>query len=397
MKQHPMRRLILGCAALLALLPFAAQAQWAVNASGTGHLEENSNVFDLQSGFPVPGTNDFRHSDTIYGVMGALDAKYRWAAQQFFADLSADDFKYQHFSQIDHTDYKFDVGWKGKFDQALDGAFDVLRTRSMVPFTDLSVSTLSLLTEQRETAKIGYLFLQDWRFDASGFQRTVEEPLPQAPDLRLAESSATATLNYVGNPGWTSGLNVGYLTGRFTGVGGTDSPSYHQVQFGGSTNYELSGRSTLAASGGYSRRTSADGSDNISGFIGQLDFKRQLTGKTSVDLQLGRAINAYISNVGSEIDTSAGVLVDWAATYRLDVQAAYSWTYRDFPGQGNDPPGSTRKDHQQLSSLRLDYHPLLWLAIKPYITLQSRTSDFISGNFNATGFGIDIVVQYKSR
>ena len=36
----------------------------------------------------------------------------------------------------------------------------------------------------------------------------------------------------------------------------------------------------------------------------------------------------------------------------------------------------------------MDYEPLRWLTLKPYVNYQTRNSNIIGGNFNATIYGI---------
>jgi hypothetical protein len=147
---------------------------------------------------------------------------------------------------------------------------------------------------------------------------------------------------------------------------------------------------------GYTRRTSPDAIDAISGITGALDYKNQLTGKTSVDLTLSRQINAYVANGGSVISDVAGLNVNWQATYKINVIAGYNWTYYDLPGQGNNPVGSDRHDYLQYASLVVDYAVLRWLELKPYANVLTRRSNLIGGDFNATVYGIFVTLNWQS-
>jgi hypothetical protein len=126
-----------------------------------------------------------------------------------------------------------------------------------------------------------------------------------------------------------------------------------------------------------------------------LDYTNQLTAKTSIKLGVNRIIGSYIFTTGSEIDTNASLTVNWQATYKIGVLASYLWTYRDLPGQGDAPLGSDRLDRLQYINVKLDYEIFRWLAVKPYINVITRSSNFVGGNFNATVYGVLVAVQWQ--
>ena len=412
-RPHPV---ILGTAALLAsilLLPGTAFAQLTVKASATGQYQYNTNVFDVQEGFPIAGTNDRHYADSYYAYGAALGLNEQVSLQNLYLNAAGTRFTYDHFTQLTHDEYHFDGGWKWKLGRDLDGTFDVLRTRTMVAFTEVTQLDLAIDTEQRENANIGFQFLPRWRIEANGYTRKVLEPLPREPNLQLTESDGGAALKYLGTAGLTSGLSADYTHGNYTGTNGLVNPAYDQRTVALVATYQPSapsgppapgsglgtgpaGRSTFDGAVGYSERTSPTGINSVSGLIGHLDYTNQLTGKTSATIILDRAINSYLTNAGSEIDTSAGVKALWQATYKIGVSAGYTWTFRDLLGQGHIS-GTNRGDHLQYATLTIDYEALPWLAINPYANIQTRTSNYYGDNFNATVYGVSFTVQWQNR
>lgn len=387
------------CTALVALaLPIRAHAQFTGNASATGQFESNSNVFALESGFAQPGTNDFRRSDTYLAYGADLDGHYLWGRQQIYAMASTKEYDYQHFTELNHNDYKVDAGLMLKLGELLDGKLDITRTRHMAPFLDLSgsVLALSLVTEQRETAQIGLKLNSVWKVEGSAYTSKTDQPIAGAPNLQLTQSSATTAIEYLGVGGLTSGLTAGYLSGNYSGSNSTMDPSYHQSTAGFLAKYKHS-RTTFEGQVGYSRRLSSTGIDNTSGVTGLFDVKLQLTPKTSFTAKIDRTINSYFLNSGSEIDTEAGVGVNWQATYKLTTSLGYTFTYRDYPRQGNNPVGADRVDIQEYWSMGINYQPQRWLQIRPYANFQTRRSTFIGGAFNSTIFGVFVTVMTPVR
>jgi hypothetical protein len=379
------------------LLPWGAFAEVTVDASAISRYEFNSNVFDLQTGFPVPGTTDFQRSDTLYTYGAALDVNYLFAQQKLFISLSTTNFHYDHFTVLDHNEYKLDGGWNWRLGHAVDGTIEVLRDRTMVPFTSVENVQFVIQTEQRETATVGVAISPDWRIEGSGHHDTLDQVIYNSPNIDLTESFGQVALKYLGIAGLSSGLSGGYTVGNFTGTGAVSNPSYRQKDLGLVATYKPTGRSIFNGSIGYSDRTSGSAQNSISGVTGKIDYTDQLTAKTSLDVQLSRLIDSYVQALGSEFDTIAALRVQWQATYKLGVAIGYNWTDRNLPDQGNAPIGGDRVDHLQYASINVDYEATRWLSIKPYANLQTRTSNFVGGNFNATMYGVYFTVKWQNH
>jgi len=378
--------------------PYPSLAAVFMDASATARYEYNSNVYDLQGGYLVPGTtNDYQHSDRLYTYGAAFDANYLWDQQKLFAALTTTNYRYDHFTELDHNEYNLDGGLNWKFGRELDGTLEVLRNRTMVAFTNVQNAQFVLQTEQRESAKLGFGISPDWRIEGSGYYRTMDQTSMIPPNIDLAESFGQMALKYMGLAGLTSGLSASYAVGHYTGASAALNPSYRQTTVELVATYEPTGRSKFNGALGFSDRTSGSSVNAISGFTGEIDYTHQLTGKTSMQVQLSRTINSYIANTSSEIDSIAAFNVRWQATYKLRVLGAYSWTYRDLPGQGNAPVGGERIDRLPYASLKVEYEPLRWLSIRPYINVQTRSSNFIGGNFNATAYGVYFTALWQNQ
>jgi hypothetical protein len=388
--------LVVSAAIVLLVVPITARAQFAGSASGSVQYEHNSNLFAVDSGFPQPGTSNHRGGDSFVAYQGGFNVNYLWGLQQLYATASASEFKYQRFTELDNTAYNIDMGLKWKLGNDLDGKFDVSRSRAMVQFYDLNATTLSLSTSQRETAEIGVKLPSEWRLEGSASSSTSTQPLPTQPDLQFKETSGAVATKYLGVAGFTMGFNAGFTSGDFQGTNGIGNTSYRQTTGGVDGSYQ-SGRSTFDGQLGYTRRTSADGINDTSGFTGAIDVTDQLTPKTSVLVKLSRALNSYLTNASAEVDSTAAFSVNWQATYKLTAGLSYTFTYRQYPGQGNDPVGSERRDIQEYVSLSVGYQPRRWLVIKPYANIQTRSSVNIGAAFNQTIYGVYFTVLTPAK
>src|ERR1700722_2833537 len=183
-----MPRRWLYCLAPLAA-PGSAFAQLALTTAANTQYEYNTNVFDQQRGFPLQGLTTSGLSDSLIAYGGKLDATYLWSQQQFRAVILGTEYHYDRFTELNHSEYTLDGAWNWKLGRALDGLLEVTRVRSMVSLYNLIQAQLALQSEQRETGKIGLQVTPDWRTEASGYTRKVQEPLLGAPNLSLSETS----------------------------------------------------------------------------------------------------------------------------------------------------------------------------------------------------------------
>ena len=311
------------CTALAALaLPIRADAQFIGRASGTVQFESNSNVFDLEADSAPVGIGGFHQADTYFAYGAEFDGIYLFDRQQIYARVLTKEYDYQRFTELNHNDYEAISRLIWKLGENWDGLLGVSRTHSMVPFLDLSGSSLalSLVTQQRETLQIDLKLNSDWKVEGLTYTNKVTQPVPGAPSLQLTESSGTATIKYTGPGRFTSGLTASYLSGDYSGSSGSQNPSYNQSQAGLAVTF-VSPRSILEGQVGYTSRVSSADADNASGFTGLLDFTYQQTSKTAWRIKIDRMVNSFIVNAGSEIDTDAGLGLTWQASYKLAVSA----------------------------------------------------------------------------
>ncbi len=377
-------------------LPAPAFADLSMQASGTAHYEYNSNVYQVTSSSGLPaGAGGTGLGDSYVSELGTFSVTDVLGNQQLYLTLNGDRVEYDRFTGLDHTDYTAEGGWDWKFGSIWDGFLDVSRTRSMVSFYNLIGSNLVLQTEQREVGRIRLQFLPDWRTAVTGMTRKVDQPQVNEPGLSVTESSGRWDLEYVGEAGLTSGITASYLSGSFSGTQGVFAPSYTQRSGGLTVTDDISGRSTLRGEIGYTSRSSDNGADSISGATGDVDYKINLTGKTTAEVELSRLVNVYLTDTAAEIDNVAALRLNWQATYKIGVKLEYSYTDRELPGQGNAPIGADRIDHLNIGQITVTYKPLAWLVLQPYFQYQALASSHDVGvNFNSKSVGIEFTAEW---
>jgi hypothetical protein len=407
-----------------ALFPLGARAQLTTSVSATGQYQYNSNVFDLQRGYG--GLHDL--SDHYFAYGAGLDLNEQISQQNIYLRGTDTEYDYDRFSTLTHNEYNADAGWLWKVGQEANGSIDVTRARTMVPFTEIVSVVMSLEIDQRESASAGFLITPEWRIDFNGYKDEVQEPLPAEgqPNLEFNNSGGGVLLSFLGAGEWVANANVIYQRGDYSGASlaptgrsgllhtlflqhlnasttppvadayGFFGPAFTQWTESIGATYSPAGQgagvSTFDFAIGRTARSSPYGVDDDSGTTGHLDYNRQLTGKTSVSLALDRDILNYIAGAGGDISSSASLTGIWKATFKTSFDVGYNLVYARLLGQGL--AATTRGDHLQFATLTINYTALPWLAISPYADYQTRRSNFYGANFNASIFGVSVLIEW---
>ena len=369
-----------------------ACAQTAATPYGSAEYEHDTNVFYLPSGSSAPiGKNGPTFADNDLRLLGGVNATYDWARQELHANAEVRRYDYDYFSYLNHNEYLADVGLDWKLGSVVDGTADYRRERRMVPFQELINSTqLFLETEGVATVSANVLVTPEWRLQSAVKNRALDSPRPDLLDLNLRENSIHEELRYLGVADLSAGFLLDQLWGRFAHDPTAARPSYSQTTVGGAANYAVSGLTKFNGSLGYTRRSDAAGG-SVSGITGNLGYQRNLSGKTTLNINASRAVNSYVSSAGSEVDSTVSAALTWRITYKTSVNAGYTWTMSKFPQVGvvNGVAFDNRIDHLQFANAEADYQALHWLAVRIYARYQTRQSNLQNFTFDATGYGIE--------
>jgi Putative beta-barrel porin 2 len=380
-------------AAAILFAPGIALAQLKFTTQANVQYEENSNIFDLAPGLAPPTaehTSERGDSFVAYGAGATVN--YAVSQQNLTLQISGSQYQYNRFTELNHEDYTLGADWEWKFGPLFDGSLAVNRDRQMVAFSDFIGTQLSLQTDQNEHLIANFHLSPEWVIQGSGTSSRSDSPRPGLPNLSLTEDSEGAALKYGGVAGLQFGLSAQYAAGSYAG-GATDlNPDYHQTAEQLVATYSVSPQSTLDFALGDSKRTSTNGVDNVSGVTGHLSLQRSLTAKTSVKLLISRAINSYITDTGSEVDTTASAQISYEATRKITINANYGYTYSDLPNQGL--LGADRVDHFQTTEITIDYQVTKWLDLQPYARFQTRTSDVPDVQFSTDIYGVRVRAKW---
>jgi hypothetical protein len=381
-----------------------------LTVDGGVQRESNSNVFALAPGQPTTlRTGDPKRGDSYESYGGSLTATYLLSRQSLTLNIDGHEYRYEHYGELNHSEYRLKGIWNWKVSRLVDGALEVNRHRQMVPYynyagtlTNFGVvppqtsrSQLSLQTDQVERASINIHMTPNWALATGGSSSQSDSPRPGLPSLSLKENSAEVAVKYTRGNGWNGSVSTQYTDGKYTGAGVLGAPTYSQYHGQFSAAYSRNPASTIDFAAGYSKRRSSDGFDNNHGFVGFLGYDRKLSAKTTMKLELSRSLNSYISTAGSELDTAASASLSWSATHKVSITAGYSYTYSQLPQQGFG--AGDRIDHFRTAKASLDYRPFKWLYIQPYARWETRTSDFQFAQYSTDVYGIAFAARWQNK
>ena len=377
-------------------LGVGAKAGGVLTPYAAEDIEHNTNIFDLpKSGGAPIGKNGTTFADTFFDTRAGIEGTYLLDEQKFFGTAEFRHFNYDNFTDLNHNEELFDGGLKWKLMRTVDGLLEYRHEQRMVQFQDLAASTqLILETENNVSASVNVNITPEWRLESLGKDHVLNSPRNDVPGLSLHEDSIREGLKYLGVANLAAGVEVEYLDGKYNHDPLALNSNYHQITVAAAATYVVSGLTNFTGNLGYSRRSDPT-NGGLSGVTGSLGYRRNLTAKTSVNVQLNRALNSYVTTGGNEIDTSAAATVNYQATYKILVRAGYSYTDSKFPGAPNGNGAATidRADHLQFATLDLTYQVLHWLSIRPYARYQARHSNVEGFTFDGSIIGVELLAK----
>ncbi len=384
------RAAALGFLVAMALaLPPGAGAQTVVSPYLDMHYEYDSNVFrapNSETLFMAIGDTKLSDSDLRY--LAGLDGAYAWSEQKLTVKLEGRRFEYDHYGDLDHSEYLADVALNWKLTGLLDGVVEARDEHAMAPFYIGNSTQLTINTDRNFDGKLKLHFSPDWRLEAGVLSHILDSPLQDYPDFLERDVTSHLGLVNVGITHLEYGIAFDRIDGRFENAVGVGPFTQNNESL--TLQYTVSALTTLNAAAGYSKREQTANGGNVSGFTGDLRYTRQLTAKTSVSLDLSRALNSYLAAAASEVDTTGSASVNWQATYRIGVGVTASYVHSNFVGQGipglND---NGRIDHSPTGSVNLTYLVMRRLQLHGYFTKQTRSSTVEEFNFHDTLVGIE--------
>lgn len=387
-------------------------AAWALtdfSPYATAALEHNSNVFARSANDPAfASSGNTELGDTILHYLAGANLDLAWERDRLRLNVEGQRFDFNHFSELNHNEYKFGGDFDWHLGPVLDGSFVYNQSRIMSPLANTLSEQLELQTDRSGTGTFRILVTPQWRLDLIPKWHELVTPLPQFPEFGLHETAGAASINYLGINRLTAGLQVEYTSGSYAHIIG--ATRFHQTTEGLTANYALTGFSSFDGQLGYTQRNSslinpADANavggggggfvGRTTAFTGALGARRQLSVKTNVYLRVFREVDSYTAGANSEIGTGGDAGVTWDPDVKFSVTLHYRQETQSIQGDLAIANFVNRVDHLRSGELYVKYHIVDWLTLRPYASRESRSSNFAEASYNATVVGIDLTARLK--
>ncbi|MDR7193737.1 hypothetical protein [Luteimonas terrae] len=383
--------------AVLCLMPVTAFAQSAFSPFAAVSVEHDSNVFgfaDREEAERIAG--DPALSDTIRRAIVGADLQHTFGQQTLRVGVQGGRNDFQRFGQLDHTHHRVSAALDWRLGPRVDGLLDWRRERRMAALAERDSDALAMENERVATAALNLDIGADWRLENTVLSRELASPLVGLPRFTLQEDSFSTELRHSGRGLFNVGVRAEYLDGRFTGTFLGEEP-FDQITVEAVANYAASGLSQLNARLGHSRRRDRRNAGNdTSAVTGLVSVERTISGITSVDLALFRQINSFSYGPESVIESGVRSSLRWQPTPKTGLQAGLEWSRNSFQdGPQNDQTGApARIDRQRTAFVRVQYAPLPWLGLHPYVLASDRSSNDRAQRYDKYVVGLEVRIRF---
>jgi hypothetical protein len=378
-------------AAVLGIEASASESHFKPYAQSNFYYD--SNIFRVDSAANVPVDNGQQVRDDLYiaNTLGA-DATYEYGLQQFHAKVEGRRYDYLELSRLNHFEYTVNGGMNYRILDRLGGTINYDESRRQSVFEDRNTGQLSnqlnFDRDRNGSVTSKFLVVQDWTLDGAYRLHELKTPVIGAPSLKLTDNTANVGLNYIGISRLSVGLLGTYQVGNYANT--PNATNFKQYNGSGVITYNATEISRFNLTVGYTRREDS-GFPSTPGFTGNFGYQRELTAKTKVLLRAFRGIISYDAGDNTVVETSGGAGINWAATEKVSLAAAFDYVNDKFRNQGL--PGSfnqNRVDKIQTESLSANYAVQDWLQASLTTSYETRHSTVQIDQFNSAAISFTL-------
>jgi hypothetical protein len=373
--------------------------------------QHNSNVFAIGNGDVLSTGRESRADNYAHYVAGAV-ADLKWGLDTLALNIEGGRYDYAKNNILDHYDFRFGgtLDWRLTSIVSGDLAYEQGRTRT--PPADALVQDLELQTDRQANGTVRFLLSPRWRLDLHPIWHSLDTPLTAYPDFGYTETTAAATINYLGFQKLTAGLRGEYLNGRYHDI--IAATKYNQKSTSLTANYAVTGFSSFDMRVGYTWRDSSLVNPNdasipeadragllgtTKSLTGALGVTRRFTVKTSMALKVFREVGSYVASANPEISTGAELSANWNPDAKLGLSLAYRLEKESISGPQItiDQNVDNRDDRSHDVLGNLTYQATKWLSIRPYAEYQTRKSNLQRANYDTLLFGINVTARLNEK
>jgi hypothetical protein len=182
----------------LAQLVVPAEPDRPLRLNATGSITHDNNLFRLSDVVdPQAAIGSTDKSENIYSIGAGGSYELRASRQRFVVAANVEDYKYQHFGNLEHTEYNARGEWLWQVGNFWDGDVGIGTRHYLASFTNVQANIKDLVDENRIYGTANYHLHSRLRLtlDLSQYDYRHSDPTQQIYNSNT--SNAAFTVNWV--------------------------------------------------------------------------------------------------------------------------------------------------------------------------------------------------------
>lgn len=400
---HLQRLRPVACAAALlvaaapSLAQIYAQDQDQADAPSTLQWRVGENVQRDSNVFRTPDNQ--RLSDTIAVTTLGLKLDKRYSLQRLELDLSADNYQYREFSQLNFNAVNYAGAWRWAVTPRLYGNVIAERSDYLDRLAPSGVDALNHRVERQTGVDAEYELGAAWHALAGVFERRTTNSLALGLEPDATVRGGEGGVRYV----LPSGSSVAYRyrqgqgdydsTGSLAPLATSDfKDREHEVEL----QWTPSAKTRVAGRLAYAKRAHDSlARRDFSGWRGRINGTWEVTGKTRVEGGLVRELASYQTDDASFYEGyRLFVGPVWNATEKIAVRLRYDHGERSYKGALPGFADSGRKDRLDVTTLALEWSPVRALRLVASWQNDQRRSNLPGLDYRAHVYSLAALASF---
>ncbi len=344
-----------------------------------------SNLFrvsDDVEALNVLGTTNRDDTITTFGVGGHL--KIPVSRQRYTVEGELRRANYSRFDQLNNANGEIKAIWDWQAGSLWSGQLGYDYREAIADFTEFQQQAKD--TKKRNRAYFSGTFHFHPRWWATVGLTTFDTSFDRRPNLGRRESSVSGELLFATRAGTRVGVNVTRINAdldRLESIGGGTfvNNDYDENTISAVAIWDVTGISTLRASLGRTERNHDQVRErDFSGATGRISYKRQVSGKTDIDLSLYRQTTTRDEISSLVLTRGISIEPKWRITPKLTFSGKVLYEERDFEGSASDALNASTIRADEVTSFRGKLNYQFRRKISFFLNLQNENRDSSQAN-----------------
>ena len=400
--RHPL--VVLACAAAVSS-PLQALNDDKLFLRGTTSINYDSNVFRIADDISDDIANRFLQgkdrSDLIWGLGAGVRLDLPVSRQRFRADLSATQYKYSEFDQLDYTAYGLRGIWDWRVGNDWYGQVNVgARQTRQTYSTDIGAFIPRLYRTYDGLVDVRYTLTARWELQTSvsAYETDYKDDMFRFDDFEYRAANIGAS--YRTPLGNSTGVRLRYEEGQWPNrppaPPSVFDNEYTQYTVSAVIDWRLTGKSRLYGDAGYTfREGDAASNRDFDGPSGRLSYEYSLTGKSTLRGSLYQTRGAVDEFTATYIKTT-GLDLSYLQqlTGKITLQATASYREQDYLGESLVPGAQQRRDELTTLGLGASYQATRTLSFSAGAQYDERSSNIPFGDYDVYTLSLSAGIEF---